>query len=130
MCIFPLWEQYDSYRLLFLSLHFFHFFSLFSYYTAITWSWARDPVGPSGSFFSGIALESSVTRTEDTFELIHSNGRASKKWVTLTKTFRFSSTASLLLIPIHFFIVKVVIVWFCCLQPKNSDSYCHMNGRE
>ena len=65
------------------------------------------------------------------WKCIHFNSKASRKWVTLTKTFRFSSGTLLLLISIHFFlIVKSVTVWFYCLQPKNSDFYGNINGKE
>ena len=101
------------------SLFIFFFFSLFSYYTAITLWWARDPVGPTGSSLLGFALESSVKRTEDIFECILSNSRASNKWVTSTKCSVLISYFS----PVDsntFLICKLVIVWFCYLQPKNS----------
>lgn len=65
------------------------FFSLFSDYTAVTYWWARNPEGQTGASPLDIDLESSITRTKDMFEFIHSNNRASKKWVTLPKTFRF-----------------------------------------
>lgn len=41
-------------------------------------------MGPLQKF----SMKSTITKTEDMFDFIHSNYRASKKWVTLTKTFR------------------------------------------
>lgn len=66
------------------------FFSLFSDYTAITYWWARNPEGPTNWGLSPrFLLGVKYYRTRDMFEFTHSNNRASKKWVILTKTFRF-----------------------------------------